>query len=1070
MAEKRQKLVREADISWLSQDARSPFVGAIDGFAEGSLVGWAWLPSDPTFKLAIESVACGKVEAVATADILRKDLIQQRIGSGEYGFLIPIPDRFKDGKPHQFYVRVAGHNDFLPGSPVNYEASPKEQVSGCLDGISGIQIVGWARNVPDPESKLVVEILSDGVPVAIGVADQFRGDLQTAALGDGYFGFAIRLPNELCDGTEHLISARIQVTAVPLNGEPLVFRASKTLVGELVDFDGTCLSGWINEPTDPERDFEVELLDNGQHLGTVLTSKAVDDNKRGFRFYLPKKCFDGRVHMLSVYVKEPPFVIGERVEILKPYLTPEDALYRYAGHCLDSCYLSWAARFRYEGLRRRLAQLLSTHESSLPLRGNKAKSTLPAVAPDFLGSIKQLHHAHEQVVRGFRPHQAIIKKDCLPLTFSLQKAPRVSIVIPVHNQFEVTYNCLASIELAANKTSFEIIVVDDASIDDTINIEKIVRGVHVLRNDKNRGFIHSCNRGASTARGEYVVMLNNDTEVIYGWLDEMLHIFETRSQVGLVGAKLLYPDGTLQEAGGIVWSDGKAWNYGRAGNAHDPRYNYTRQVDYISGACIMLPKALWDNLGGFDQAYIPAYYEDTDLAFKVRDKGYRVYYAPFSRVVHFEGISNGTNTTGSGIKKYQAINEPKFKQRWSLAFKYNGRAGFEAAELAKDRGIQYRALVIDYQTPMPDVDAGSYAAIQELRLLQSLGCKLTFVPLNMAFLGGYTYTLQRMGVECVYAPFATSVHEVIQRRGAEFDLVYITRYVVAEQVINQLREHAPQAKIILCNADLHFLRELRAALGNNSYEEIMQSIRTRDAELAVMRKVDLVLSYNEVEHSVIISHNLNSTKVAKAPWLVELPETVPSYSQRKDIAFLGGFGHPPNKEAVEFFVREVMPLLRQQLPDVCFLVYGSNMPKELFDVEKNDDRVLVKGWVADVSEVYDTCRIFVAPLLSGAGLKGKVVDALAHGVPTILSPVAAEGIGLRDGLETRIVREPEEWVDAIVDLYKSQKTWSAMSAAARQFAKTEYGTEKGKQLMRKAMEMVGLSPDINEYVGANGTC
>ncbi|MCI0557550.1 MAG: glycosyltransferase family 4 protein, partial [Nitrososphaera sp.] len=359
-------------------------------------------------------------------------------------------------------------------------------------------------------------------------------------------------------------------------------------------------------------------------------------------------------------------------------------------------------------------------------------------------------------------------------------------------------------------------------------------------------------------------------------------------------------------------------------------------------------------------------------------------------------------------------------------------------------------------------DAGSLAAIQEMRLLQSLGCKLTFVPLNVAYLGGYTDTLQRMGVECVYAPFATSAHEVIQRRGAEFDLVYITRYVVAEQVLDQLHVHAPQAKVMLCNADLHFLRELRAALGSNSHEQLVQAIRIREAELAVMRKVDLVLSYNEVEHSVIISHNLDSTKVAKAPWVVALPETVPVYSQRKDIAFLGGFGHPPNKEAVEFFVREVMPLLKQQLPDVCFLVYGSDIPKELFDVEKDDDRVLVKGWVADVAEVYDTCRIFVAPLLSGAGLKGKVVDALAHGVPTILSPVAAEGIGLRDGLETRIVREPKEWVDAIVDLYKSEKTWSAMSAAARQFAKTEYGAEKGKQLMCKAMEMVGLYPDTHE--------
>ena len=552
-------------------------------------------------------------------------------------------------------------------------------------------------------------------------------------------------------------------------------------------------------------------------------------------------------------------------------------------------------------------------------------------------------------------------------------------------------------------------------------------------------------------------MLNNDTEVTAGWLDELLWAFEHFDNVGLAGAKLLNQDGTLQEAGGIVWNTGDPMNYGRQANPRDPRYNYARQVDYLSGACIMLPLPLWNELGGFDETFMPAYFEDTDLAFRVRDKGYKTVYTPFSQVIHFEGVSSGTSTA-SGIKQFQEINRPKFKKRWVGAVRNNGKVGVDL-ELNKDRNVEFRALVLDAETPMPDQNAGHYAAIQEIRVLQTLGFKCTFVPQNLAWMGHYTEALQRMGVECLFAPFTNSINDVIEKRGSEFNLIYITRYYVAQHYIDLIRTHAPQAKIVMCNADLHFLRELRAALLAKSSEVLARAVATRDAELATMRRVDLVLSYTDVEKAVILSHNLDSTRVAKCPWVTDVVSEVPGFETRTDIAFLGGFNHHPNAEAVVWFVDMVMPLLREALPGVKFRVYGSKVPESLQLLAAKNEDLVIEGWVPTVDAVYNTCRVFIAPMQSGAGIKGKVIGALAHGVPCVMSTIAAEGISFGDGVDACIAGKPEEWVEAISLLYQNPQVWADMSRQALVFSKDQYGFAKGVEEMREALQDAEIFTD-----------
>lgn len=751
------------------------------------------------------------------------------------------------------------------------------------------------------------------------------------------------------------------------------------------------------------------------------------------RFGLPQAVCDGRPHLFEVRRSLSGKVLAQYACIGPVSITPWDAVEKYAGMPLPA-HLAPLAGLRYKSL----------------------------AAPDHrIADRQRLVALHDILLEGFStPRRAFPVLD-----FAAVEHPDVSIVIPVHNKFDVTYVCLAAILFAATKASYEVIVVDDGSTDTTIRLPEIAPGVIYVRNEAALGFVGACNAGAAAARGHYIYFLNNDTEPTAYFLDELIFAFENFDGVGLSGSKLIYGDGVLQEAGGIVWNSGDPWNYGRRQNAADPRFTYSRVCDYVSGAAIMIPRALWHEVGGFSQEFMPAYFEDTDLAFKVAAAGKKVVYAPQSIVVHYEGMSNGTDqTASSGLKRYQEINRPKFKRKWAARFAANGKPG-DQPDLAKDRGINKRVLFIDHEVPHLDRDAGSYAAIQEIRMFQALGCKITFAPLNMAYLGRHTEFLQRIGVETIYLPFGGSVAAILEQRGPEFDLVYVTRYGVAEQVADAIASHAPQAKLVINVADLHFLRQLRDAAAEGSKEKVADALQTRDAEIAALGRAELVLSYSTIEQAVISSHITHGPKAGIVPWIVDPRPLRKDFAERRDIAFLGGFSHYPNANAVKFFIAEVMPLLRMAVPGIRFLVYGSNLPQDLEKLASGD--VVFKGYVRDVSEIFDSCRLFVAPLLSGAGMKGKVLDCIAAGIPCVLSPVAAEGIGLTDGVETLIARTPKEWAEAIAKIYDNEPAWNAMSANVHDLARRSYSFERGVAALQEALATIEFFPQPGNNLCVN---
>ncbi len=247
------------------------------------------------------------------------------------------------------------------------------------------------------------------------------------------------------------------------------------------------------------------------------------------------------------------------------------------------------------------------------------------------------------------------------------ETPDVSVVIPVYGQAAVTLHCLRSIAKARVGRSLEVIVVDDRSPDVTPQLLERVSGIRVARPEENGGFIRACRRGGDAARGRFLVFLNNDTVVTDGWLDALIWTIETLPGAGIVGARLLYPNGQVQEVGGIVFRDGSGAHFHRRSFPSEAS-DFAREVDYVSGACLALRTEDWRALGGFDERYLPAYYEDTDLCFRMRALGKSVWVQPAAEIFHLEGATHGRDLN-VGIKRHQVDNHERFFERWQETLK-----------------------------------------------------------------------------------------------------------------------------------------------------------------------------------------------------------------------------------------------------------------------------------------------------------------------------------------------------------------------------------------------------------------
>ena len=635
----------------------------------------------------------------------------------------------------------------------------------------------------------------------------------------------------------------------------------------------------------------------------------------------------------------------------------------------------------------------------------------------------------------------------LPIALAPTFEPDVSIIIPVHGQAVYTLACLRSISLARNEASYEVIVVDDHSPIDPFMKISAIDNLRVFRNDEQLGFLHTCNRGAREARGKDLVLLNNDTLVTDHWLDRLIETREAFPNAGLVGSKLVFPNGKLQEAGGVVWQDGSAINYGYRGDPSSPRHAFAREVDYISAAAVLISAEIFSELGGFDESYAPAFYEDTDLAFRLREAGMQVVYQPASTVIHFGGASHGLDVTGP-LKHHQIVNAEKFYRRWSTTLEEHLLPGSDVDRAAL-RLSGPRALVVDAAMLTPDQDSGSLRMYNLLQVLRGLGFSITFMPSNLENRSDYVEMLQREGIQVASSPHVTSTDRYLEEFGAEFELCIISRPDSAEKCMDSARLLCPNALILYDTVDLHFLRRERE-LRLTGVAPAPDSIR--DQELTAVAQADASITVSDFDRQKLLEQvpgamvhvisNIHRTYPQKTP-----------FAERSGILFIGGFQHTPNIDAVLWFIADILPTLHGWIPDLRFHVIGSNPPDEIR--AQASEHVVIEGFLDDVSEQFANRRLSVAPLRYGSGVKGKINQSMAYGLPCVATPPAVEGMHLEWNREILVAHEPYEFAEAVAELYENETLWSAIARDSVASIERDYSMDVARKAVQDLLRHHG---------------
>ncbi|MGW6443649.1 glycosyltransferase [Lentzea sp. NPDC055074] len=707
---------------------------------------------------------------------------------------------------------------------------------------------------------------------------------------------------------------------------------------------------------------------------------------------------------------------------------------------------------RAEAEAQRLREQVDEQNALVQRALGKYRSVVEKVAPR--GST--LRDGYEKAL-GRQPG-AVAPKAVAPTTpvaVHTSEKPLVSIIIPVHGKWSYTRQCLLSIESVRSNVPFEVIVVDDASPDDSAAKLAACTGVQLVRTPRNLGFIGACNLGAEKARSELILFLNNDTEVTHGWLEALVGTINSDDRIGLVGAKLVYPDGTLQEAGGIIWSDATGWNYGRNGDPNDQAVNVLRDVDYCSGAAILVRRDLFERIGGFDTRFAPAYYEDTDLAFAIRASGHRVVVQPDAVVVHHEGISHGKDVSG-GVKRHQELNRTVFAEKWADALSRQLPGPSEAnLWLARQRDPFDRGgplvLVMDHQVPVTRMDSGSVRMRAVLEELVGLGCRVVFFPANFAEHQPDTDELRQLGVTVL------TQHErqwqFMREAASELSFALLSRPNVAWIMLEELRTRAPQCVIAYDTVDLHFLRlERQAALAEREGEsETAFGLRrkanaTRELELGLVRATDVTFVVSEAEQALLRELVPDSdVRVLSNVHSVDWAPT--SIGGRTDVVFIGGYDHVPNRDAAQWIAKSIMPLVRKEIPDATLRIVGSNPTTEVEALHDEDAGVDVIGFVEDLAPIYARARMTVAPLRYGAGVKGKIGQSISEGVPVVGTTLALEGMHLTPEQDVLVGDSEEEIAAAIVRLMRDDDLWYRLSRSAKEQIAAQFGPQVARTVL-----------------------
>ena len=603
---------------------------------------------------------------------------------------------------------------------------------------------------------------------------------------------------------------------------------------------------------------------------------------------------------------------------------------------------------------------------------------------------------------------------------------------------------------------FELIVVDNASADGTAELlEERLVGAKVVANEDNVGFAPASNQGAALASGRYLCFLNPDAFVQQGWLPPLLAAFERDESVGAAVPLFLHPDGRVQEAGSAVDSNGAALSIGDGGDPSAFEHRFRRTIDYGSAACLLVPTDLFREIGGFDPAYTPAYYEDADLCFKLHERGFATVFEPASHVVHVRG---GASRQARGLMR---INRRTFAERWAdrLELRRPLRADPTNQRIAlahRDAEALDRILVIDDRVPHHDRGSGDPRMAKLLGELVDLWPEaritlLASIPTNAE---RYATPLLERGIEVACATERFDLW--FDRRRYHYSVVLLSRPSNIEHFEVHLRRTQPQARRIYDIEALAFRRYVR---------DPEKAQRVRQLELQGIRGADLLFCVSE--HEAAFAREQTTVPIHIVSTYVDLLDRPPSFDEREGVVFFGGFmagRGGPNEDAAVGLVDEVMPHLWEAIPELRLEIVGANPTAPVRELQ--GPLVDVVGFVPDPAERLSRSRVHVHPLRFGAGIKLKLIDTMAAGLPFVTTPIGAEGLGLGDLEDVLVADSPDALARLALDLYHDSGLWQRVQAGLVEHVEKRFGRDEFRRTLLEAFGQLGVAPPPGPVISA----
>ncbi len=811
----------------------------------------------------------------------------------------------------------------------------------------------------------------------------------------------------------------------------------------------------------------------------VARLKAIDTELRGTRAAL-SEAQSQSTHAQRAYEKAKA-IVAEGAAYAR-HVEAELAVQRARGDMVERRLLamlassSWQALAplqRYAELYPAFRHMLRTASVLLPwVRRAAQPATAPAaalpapVAPPLTPSVAPPVPAAESDVAPPPDAKAALTADLRAsmdrflgtnerLDFRAGEAPDVSVLVVVHNQAHLTLHCLQMLR-AQDGVAIELVLVDNASTDATAQLLERLDGARIIRNTENQGFLLATNAAAAAARGRTLLLLNNDAFLRPGALAAALATLDVEPRAGAVGARLILPSGVLQEAGSIVWADGSTHGYGRGLPPEAGVAMFRRDVDYVSGAFLLTPRSVWQRLGGFDEGYAPAYYEETDYCMRLREAGLRVIYEPAAAVDHYEFGSE--TKSGDGVAATKG-NARLFRERHAATLRRDhlppGKANLLAARDAAGGRDLRRLLVIDDLLPLEVNGAGLPRARAIVTSAVAEGWSVTHYPLQQPAVPWERLRHElHASVEVIDQRGVAGLASFLSERAGHYDAILVSRphnMGLFRDALAGRPDLLGKARVIYDAEAIYALRDkAQAAMegrplpAEEAERRVAEEIRRNAAG------VDAVLCVTHAEEELFRRHLPPGQAVHRLAHLPAARLTSRGHAARHGFLFVGRLMEPeaPNWQGLAWFLQSCWPLVRQALPGAELAVVGLLHPDHAALAAPG---VRLVGPVEDLQPFYEAARVFVAPVQVGAGVSIKVIEAAAAGLPVVCTQLIARQLGWQEAGALAARDDPAALAAEAVALHGNAAAWQAMRERAQELLRRDFSAERFQDTLAAAL-------------------